>query len=953
MKKRGIALFCILALLASSLLSGNFGAVAASDIASQATNSEVKWNAITWNQDTFEMTYNDLGNANRGVLKNPTSFDKTIFSLKFTFVDTTNTGDGLYYGTNTSYGGVAFRRENDSTTGEDYLVIGNQVGNQGWTYSQLPWTAYKIYASTVWGDGQTSWREKEFLLQIATEIVEDDVRFYIGINGELQKTKDGADYYTISGGASALGTGFFIQGDNHKGKPTAYTEHCYNTSGKPIHNYDLRVVKDATCLEEGIKAGTCTLEGCSATSGNITFEAYGHKYVDSVCERCGAEQSVFDVAPYKEDGTHPIKNGSLFAGWYTGDNYGKETVYTEKTGTATAKFADAKLMNVAAQLAIYGTGEQQTVWKDGKTKMRLVFTLDSTDYHDVGFYVQFEGYSEGKYSSKTVFTKIVANENGVPFEYEPTNYLGDKSSESAKYFVTATITGIPETASDMNITITPYWVTLDGTEVKGEPTIKTVNQGIYAGNKYTGSDALDENAVVANYSFATIGGTDVMPIVGYYGPALTEDKTVTTTSGTYTLPSHLTDAMFSKIAESGINTIGKNDLDYASSSNAVITALELAEKHGLTMLVTDSLLSGTTGQTMNKEEVSARVNEYYHYASYAGNAIVDEPGYDLAGYKREGRHIDNWKNIFQRFQENKLYAYGNLLPLATVKTGGPANYQVYAKYYLDNCKVPYLSFDQYVFNGKDNSYSTAMQHYFANLALIRKTAEEYSIPFWTFVQAGANFGVTGVTDNTVPTQGQFFWNVGTQLAFGSKGIQYFTLFQPTYFAPVKDENGTVSDYDFDRNGLIGADGTTTKWFDYAKAMNAQIAAVDDVLMNSVNMGILVTGEQAKKDVQLSTATADNTLAATLEGYVIGTIGEAKWRELTDIDGAAMIGCFNYNGKTALYVVNYDMEKTQDITLHFDKIYSTNVVQDARKRVSTQKDLTLSLTAGNSALIVFP
>lgn len=63
---------------------------------------------------------------------------------------------------------------------------------------------------------------------------------------------------------------------------------------------------------------------------------------------------------------------------------------------------------------------------------------------------------------------------------------------------------------------------------------------------------------------------------------------------------------------------------------------------------------------------------------------------------------------------------------------------------------------------------------------------------------------------------------------------------------------TVSDYDFDRNGLIGADGTTTKWFDYAKAMNAQIAAVDDVLM-----------------------------AATLEGYVIGTIGEAKWRELTD------------------------------------------------------------------------
>ena len=207
------------------------------------------------------MTYNDLGNAKQGVLKNPTSFDKTIFSLKFTFTDSmTSTGEGLYYGANGGYGGAAFRRECDSTTGEDYLVIGNQVGNQGWTYSQFPWTVYEIFASEIWGEGETNWGNKEFLLQIATEIVGDDVKFYIGINGKLQKTKDGADYCIIAGGASALGTQFRIQGNYHYGKPTAYTEHSYSATGTAIHDY-----ADYTPNADGTETGHCVVEGCTAT----------------------------------------------------------------------------------------------------------------------------------------------------------------------------------------------------------------------------------------------------------------------------------------------------------------------------------------------------------------------------------------------------------------------------------------------------------------------------------------------------------------------------------------------------------------------------------------------------------------------------------------------------------------------------------------------------------------
>ena len=179
-------------------------------------------------------------------------------------------------------------------------------------------------------------------------------------------------------------------------------------------------------------------------------------------------------------------------------------------------------------------------------------------------------------------------------------------------------------------------------------------------------------------------------------------------------------------------------------------------------------------------------------------------------------------------------------------------------------------------------------------------------------------------------------NVGTQLAFGSKGIQYFTLFQPTYFAPVKDENGTVSDYDFDRNGLIGADGTTTKWFDYAKAMNAQIEAVDVVLMNSMNKGVIVTGSEAREHMGTSQYLMEGT----------------SWRELAGVEGNTFIGCFNYKGNTALYVVNYDLEKEQTITLNLADTYRVTVIENAEKESMLTDRIVLEFSAGNHALVVF-
>lgn len=112
--------------------------------------------------------------------------------------------------------------------------------------------------------------------------------------------------------------------------------------------------------------------------------------------------------------------------------------------------------------------------------------------------------------------------------------------------------------------------------------------------------------------------------------------------------------------------------------------------------------------------------------------------------------------------------------------------------------------------------------------------------------------------------------------------------------------------------------------------------VDAVLMNSVNKGIIVTGETAKDDTKESTYLIDG----------------ASWRELKDVEGNAMIGCFNYQGKTALYVVNYEEAYAQKITLNLHAAYNLSVTQNAEVSTVNTNQLTLDMQPGEGVLVVF-
>ena len=218
--------------------------------------------------------------------------------------------------------------------------------------------------------------------------------------------------------------------------------------------------------------------------------------------------------------------------------------------------------------------------------------------------------------------------------------------------------------------------------------------------------------------------------------------------------------------------------------------------------------------------------------------------------------------------------------------------------------------------------------------MIRGYALEAKIPFWTLIQAGNQWADGRQAFDAVapglPNEAQFNWNINSALALGAQGIVYFPLVQPYYYIYAVSQ-----EFDFERNGLFGAWGNKNRWYYYAQNIKDHIGAIDEILMNSVNKGMIVSGTTATKETK--------RLTCILE--------DGSFNQLKSVEGEALVGCFNYNGKTALYVVNYSDECAQNVTLHFNGSQNLDVIQKAETSYVNAKNLTLKMTAGEGVLIV--
>ena len=391
-------------------------------------------------------------------------------------------------------------------------------------------------------------------------------------------------------------------------------------------------------------------------------------------------------------------------------------------------------------------------------------------------------------------------------------------------------------------------------------------------------------------------GQDVMPIGGYYGP-----KT-----------GQLTDAYFQAVASSGINLINTTDINYYASPDEFMTALELAAKYELYFFGTDSYLN--RGAT--EAEIRTQLQKYNSNPYFAGVRVVDEPSGDT--YQPDGftsRNMSGYTHVAGMTNRiSGMTGYVNLFPYySSIKNVTWEGYEQYVREYCESVfPAKCISFDHYVFDGQ------TFEDYFKNMSIIRDAAQDYGMDFWAFVCAGRGVN-TAYPD---PTEQQFYWNVNTSLAMGAKGIQYYPLMQP---------NASFE------NGLVLADVTVTKYHGYAANINKQIACIDEVLMNATHKGIIAVGDTAISQ----TNGVDCRLAGT------------SFRELSSVTGTSdvMVGCFEYNGKTALYVVNYSFNEANRITLNFADAVALTQYTTTTENLTSSSSHTLSLQAGEAVLLV--
>lgn len=425
-------------------------------------------------------------------------------------------------------------------------------------------------------------------------------------------------------------------------------------------------------------------------------------------------------------------------------------------------------------------------------------------------------------------------------------------------------------------------------------------------------------------SYDILGGKDVMPITGYYGPHI-----LNYCWDGNQLPDYFTDEYFEMFKDIGINTLSLVQVNYVSYPEYIYKVLELTEKYGMAYFPQDNLVTDTRGdKALSATKIGKRLVKMYDYASFGSAYLADEPGTSYySGAEYPDRYISNFEKIADAYNELGVTTYGNMYPLGHIEDREV--YEQYVEEFIETFNPKILMWDQYPF---ERFYGGDMREIIMATSIMSKNAKEQKIPFWIFIQAGDQFYISGEESVTPywPNEAQFNWNVNMGLAYGAQGIQYYSLLEVATGA--RDSQDALDNH---RNGLIGAMGNKTKWYYYAKNINAHITSIDQVLMNSAHKGVIVSGKQA---------TADTTGA-----YLV--MDSEKFQELQSVDGDAMVGCFNYNGKTALYVVNYSMEYAQHITLNLDAEHKATVTQLGEASYVKGDSITLDMAAGEGVLVV--
>lgn len=327
--------------------------------------------------------------------------------------------------------------------------------------------------------------------------------------------------------------------------------------------------------------------------------------------------------------------------------------------------------------------------------------------------------------------------------------------------------------------------------------------------------------------------------------------------------SESTPARYAELADAGMN-VAVPVQDDPQDRDVNLARLDLAAAVGIRCIVSDRRFDRVGELGIDTPEalvvVDSIVADYRDHPGFLGYDFGDEP------------KSDEWPALAKVFRVlaardpehpawNNLSGFSNYDSLVWVadNTG-----------YLDHVHPSILCNDHYDFRiGYD------VGRFVANVAGLRRWSLAYDVPFWAVVQLVPHSSARPLSE------GELAWQVSMLLAYGARGVGYFTYWTP---APDPALNWGPA--------IITYDGQRTAWYDVVARMNVRVRAAGEFL-------------------------AGLTWVSTQHAGSLPSGGEPfrgdDW--LTAVDGRAAVGRFtDIAGVPYLLVMNPDSLASREISL---------------------------------------
>jgi hypothetical protein len=202
--------------------------------------------------------------------------------------------------------------------------------------------------------------------------------------------------------------------------------------------------------------------------------------------------------------------------------------------------------------------------------------------------------------------------------------------------------------------------------------------------------------------------------------------------------------------------------------------------------------------------------------------IRDEPGASLFN------KLNIWSEAIKK---QGVLPYINLFPdYASPEALGAKDYEEHLEKYVEICKPPYISYDNYSLfeNGRLDE-----DRFFGNIELIRRKSLHSDIPFWNVILSNAHFNYAEPSDATLAIQ------VYSTLAYGGKGIGYFTYYTPQ-----------VGNY---RLAPIDRFGYRTRTWEMMRNINLQIHTLAPLYCKLRSINVFHSGNIARNCIGVESA----------------------------------------------------------------------------------------------------